>query len=611
MVVVRDQSTEQDSAWASWNQLMNPLASTPVSIIEFTEEWLKLKLYPAQRIILKVYNGEELDEWELDIVKLWIQKGHLPPGILNRIQEGEPFRRIIMAVGRRGSKSTLSAVIALYETYRLLLKPNPQEFYTIQEGERIQIACVADSTNQADETIFSKIHSFLPKCKWLMDRLPLGTELKPGRDIFFQTDADRNEIEQVYLDTGKRPWKASIQLRVYSALSGRIRGRSIIVIVMDEMAHYQNREGRDNAHNISEAAVPSIMEFGPDGRVIAISSPKYESGKFFEMWSDTWQGEAKNTIAFQVPTWAIYEHGEMRNMMVKFTFDQLKEDDETIRFGTPAWWREYGAQFQKSVSLYMNPDHVERAFKLSEELNWTWQDAGRHVFFYHVHGDPAKNGAAFPLLVAHYDETYDKVFVDWGWRWRVAKSQIDLAGPREKVYPQGSVIYYPDVEEAGRNILDRFFVRAFTFDHWNSIGSIQELERHAAKTGIEFVNIDEATFTGPFQYRIYEKLRTGLANEQVVCPRWQPLQQELNNVEDQGGKISSPSQGPCTTKDVADCLAVVFERCMQEAAQGVRNRNMSGDSIEALGSDIFNLPSGALVGEGSVERDWSANWPGT
>ena len=59
---------------AAWDKAMAPIAELPVSIIEFAEgkEFCGIQLYPHQRIILKLYNREELDRWEYAVFEEWI-----------------------------------------------------------------------------------------------------------------------------------------------------------------------------------------------------------------------------------------------------------------------------------------------------------------------------------------------------------------------------------------------------------------------------------------------------------------------------------------------------------------------------------------------------------
>ncbi len=590
-------------AWDIWNNTLNPVLPKPVSIIEFAEgeEYCRLKLYPHQRLILKLYNNEALDEWEQSILKNWHRLGYTVPDIFQRLEnkpEGEGFHEAIFAIGRRGSKSLMAAIISLYETYKLLLKDNPHKYYNILEGEPIQVACVADTSSQAGETIFAKIHALCLRNKWMLNRRPPGEE----RDSFmaFQTNEDRRQAKMLWDERGIKSSRASVVLKSYSANSGSARGRAIIVVVFDEIAHYQNRQGRDNAYNLYEALTPSTTDFGDDGKIVSISSPKYKFGMFFDLYSSLWSGKKQNAIGFQIPSWEMYDNAERVGLRPRFTLEQLKHDSETIEYGTPEWWREYGAKFQENVSIYFNPNHVNRMFKLGEEIGWDWQDqGGSTAFYYHMHGDPAKNHAGFPLVVAHYDPDWDKVFIDWAWRWKVRQKISE--GPldkRETIYKQGSIIDYDDVEDKAKWCIDHFFLRTISFDQWNSIGSIQHLKKYAVQRGVgDILRVFEDTFTGRQEYRAYEKVRKEMADERIVSPYWPILHMELNNVIDNGGKITPPDIGPVTTKDAADCMVIAANRALEDAEKGRTDRRQvhATGTIGQFGGVPMKMPSPGQV----------------
>ncbi len=589
-------SAKHNRYWEAWDIGISPIIERPVSIIEFAEgsKFCNLKLYPHQKLVLKVYNSEQLNDYEFTTLTSWIQEGYLPPDTMDRMTRVKAFREFVAVIGRRGSKSLMSAIIALYEVYKLLLKDSPHDHYNMMSGDPIQVACVADSSAQADETIFAKVHALLRRNNWLMERIP-GQSI--GHDIFFSTRNDIRESDRLWKEQGIRDLKPSIQIKAYNARAFQSgRGRAIIVVVFDEIAHYQNREGRDNAYNLYEALAPSTSDFQGDGRICSISSPKYRFGKFFDQYTDIWSGLRKNTIGFQVPSWEMYKNAERVGLRPRFTFQSLKTDHETITFGTPEWWREYGAQFQANIALYMNSQHVSRMFTQAKERNWTWQKGGTQFHFYHMHGDPAKNRAGYPGLIGHYDAKSDKVFVDWAWRWKVQQNVTDTSlDDRETMYRQGEIIDYMDVENTFMEQMNVFYLRKITFDHWNSIGSIRRLKEHARRSEMGWVEVEEVTFSGPYQLDIYEKLRTELANGRVICPFWQILSQELNNVIRNGDKIKPPDSGPVTTKDAADCLAVVVARCLEQAEKGQVSRENMRNTVTQLGGVPVHMPTPGIV----------------
>lgn len=62
---------------------------------------------------------------------------------------GKERREMILSIGRRSGKTTISACIAAYETYKLILKGHPQEYFGLPDSNIIQIISVATDKDQA------------------------------------------------------------------------------------------------------------------------------------------------------------------------------------------------------------------------------------------------------------------------------------------------------------------------------------------------------------------------------------------------------------------------------------------------------------------------------
>ncbi|MFA6235073.1 MAG: hypothetical protein WC824_12945, partial [Bacteroidota bacterium] len=116
-----------------------------VDIVEFCEApWgLGMKLLPVQRIILKAHYGIALDDittfqlrdWRGNKMRTYTEKSYLRMLFDDKrcnipdVIPGEERREMVLSVGRRSGKTFLAASIAAYETYKLLIKGCPQEYY--------------------------------------------------------------------------------------------------------------------------------------------------------------------------------------------------------------------------------------------------------------------------------------------------------------------------------------------------------------------------------------------------------------------------------------------------------------------------------------------------
>ena len=135
-----------------------------VDIITFIEsEWgLKMRLFPVQKVILKalvfplttprkrlliligVRRCQMLTETEY--LRLLHKEGRCN---ISEVKAGHERREMILSVGRRSGKTTISACIAAYETYKLISKGDPQGFYGLPSSNVIQLISVATDKDQA------------------------------------------------------------------------------------------------------------------------------------------------------------------------------------------------------------------------------------------------------------------------------------------------------------------------------------------------------------------------------------------------------------------------------------------------------------------------------
>ena len=118
-----------------------------------------MRLYPVQRFIVKLYYHIPLDDREKtinisdmfnqEIVYRFTEKEYLKylfdEGRCNIEEQDHDRRELVLAIGRRGGKTMLSSLFASYEIYRLLNLENPQEYFGLPNGDRIQIISVATS----------------------------------------------------------------------------------------------------------------------------------------------------------------------------------------------------------------------------------------------------------------------------------------------------------------------------------------------------------------------------------------------------------------------------------------------------------------------------------
>ena len=247
---------------------------------------------------------------------------------------------LLLVIGRRGLKTSSIAVLVAYETYKLLKKISPQQYYHIMPDDEIRISCIATNQEQASE-LFRRITGHLERSEYFKryrNKPTLGyMQLSTERDI------------ETY-GAGQRP---SIRL-VASPCSGRgLRGHNNIIAVMDEMAYFfetENSEDRSDK-TIYDAVTPSVARFNspsgePQGRIISISSPNTRSGKFHELYQRAFEKDCNDLLMIQAPTWEVDS-----TLSPKYLRSKYSENPLTFK-------AEFGAQFSDRIMAWIENEQV-------------------------------------------------------------------------------------------------------------------------------------------------------------------------------------------------------------------------------------------------------------
>jgi intein/homing endonuclease len=268
------------------------------------------------------------------------------------VPDGESF----VANGFTNHNTTLSSIFASYEIYRLLNLHNPQQYYGFPNGNLIQIISVATDKDQAG-ILFNEVTTHLAKCDYFKPYIANNTlsqiKFRTPYDIERFGPGARHQNGKFVSFNGK----ATLRVTFKSCIAKGLRGHSNAVVIMDEMAHYQDT-GQSSAKDIYDSVTPSTATYSPkdprtglplikpdgseypvESRVIAISSPLNRSGKFYDLYhlAMTSGPGSENMLAIQAPTWEI-------NPTVSADYYRQKYYEDPAVFLT-----EHGAQFSSRV----------------------------------------------------------------------------------------------------------------------------------------------------------------------------------------------------------------------------------------------------------------------
>ncbi|MHA1170030.1 MAG: hypothetical protein ACTSRU_19550, partial [Candidatus Hodarchaeales archaeon] len=184
---------------------------------------------------------------------------------------------LLLVIGRRGLKTSSTAILVSFETYKLLRKIFPQKYYNIMPDQEIRISCIATNQEQATE-LFHMITGHLERSEYFK-------EYRNKPTLNYMQLSTQRDIDQY--GNGQRP---SIRI-VASPCSGRgLRGHNNIMAILDEMAYFFEAETSADRSDktIYEAVTPSTAKFcsqsgDPHGRIVFFSRCKI--GKIFRVVS--------------------------------------------------------------------------------------------------------------------------------------------------------------------------------------------------------------------------------------------------------------------------------------------------------------------------------------
>lgn len=493
----------------------------PLNVLEFSKKLLDIDLRKAQEIILKLFyigtrfNDElKITKDDIEVIESWsIPQGWILYGensklnVLEKIEKitfekrettDEWFNELILVLGRRGGKSFISSLIAVYEAYKLLQFKNPQKFYNIHDND-IWIINTASSKDQAKDIVFQQIRKFVHACGVFKGRI----QEKEGIIRIF-TDADIERNKSIIKEGGK-PIPGSVVIASGHSNSVALRGHATIVIICDEMAHYVDTNGRSSAEEVYRALAPSVKDFYPygDGRVVLISSPDRPCGYFYKMYEKS--KSIDSMLMFQLPTW------EANPAITKIALnDEFNKDPKSAS-------AEYGALFQKYLGSHFFPhDKVDEALVKQKGLYKHKEGVPGNEYYLHL--DPSKNSDKWGVLIAHPEYRYSeelKTSVQY-----VVEDYSNFFVP-----PQGGYLDPDDIMD--HHILplyEKFRIVSTTFDSFLSLEQQKKLALHG-------INFREISFAGRVKNEMYDTAKEFFINGRVeLCNDDIELAGQLKNI---------------------------------------------------------------------------------
>jgi phage terminase large subunit-like protein len=243
--------------------------------------------------------------------------------ILAAVEEGP--RTHVWALGRRSGKTTMTALVGLWSC---LLRPGLDDY--VRPGERRYSAAAMTSLRQA--------RLFVRAARSIVQHSPLLADL-----------VESETEDEILFANGAA-------LSAFPCTSRGSRGWSIDTLILDELAHFVDTEGNSAAESVWRALTPGTIQFGPEARIIASSTPWGASGLFAELHAQAASGELADAVA---------QHASTAEMNPTINPDWLAaeqaRDPESFK-------SEYEALFVGSGGSFFDAENIAASVTLPGEL---------------------------------------------------------------------------------------------------------------------------------------------------------------------------------------------------------------------------------------------------
>ena len=297
--------------------------------------------WAAWRALLAGFYGLPLDEEELALFQRITSLSGLVQALLLELW---------LAVGRRGGKSQIAALVAVYEAafkdYSNRLSP----------GEVATVMVLACDRKQA-RTVMRYVAGLLHSNP-MLERLIL-----------------REQQESIELTN-------RTVIEVQTASFRAVRGYTVACVIADEIAFWRSDESANPDREIINALRPAMATLG--GKLIALSSPYAKRGALWDTYRRHY-GKPGSILVAQAPTRTMNP-----SLPERVINEAMERDPEAAR-------AEYMAEFRSDLETFLLREVVDAAVRTGP-LELPFDRAHRYFAFV----DPAGGGVdEFTLAIGH------------------------------------------------------------------------------------------------------------------------------------------------------------------------------------------------------------------
>jgi len=305
------------------------------------------------RTLLKAFYGLPFDEQDKEVYQQLTGRTVTPE---------QAMRELWLVVGRRGGKSQIAALIAVYEAFF------HDHSAKLSAGELSTVMVIAADRKQA-RSVFRYIKGLVGLCPMLKQMVM------------------RETTETLELNNRS-------VIEITTASHRRTRGYTCSCVIADEVAFWMI-DGANPDREIINALRPSLATL--DGKLLCLSSPYARRGVLWDSYRDNFGTDNKRILVAQAPT------SLMNPTLDPAVIAQAYKEDSASASA------EYGAQFRTDVESFISREAVE-AVTITGRIELAPVRINRYVAFVDAAGGSGQD--SMTMAIAHLDNKSGVAIVD-------------------------------------------------------------------------------------------------------------------------------------------------------------------------------------------------------
>ena len=343
-----------DKEFNIWFTKLHPkILENPIQNFVKAVGFLDTMPTPGQRVLFKLVFNEELDSEEKMMCLLEVPSEEGEDGFklieaffteveLYEYYTGRPYdiktverlSDINLVVGRRGSKTLSSSILAIWKCIEMDWKP-------LLGKNPVATMLVMSHTREFSDEIIDLIRTLVEESPIL--RRLIDTNKK-------NTASTLNLKVPFYNISTKRIRYSRVRIRTNAASSKSSRGSACPVIICDELAFWgSDPNAKETDFEIIKAVRPSMAQFDGFDMMIKLSSPNIKQGVLYNTHKKYKAGESTpNVVVLQSPSWMFNDRITKNRFYLDFAEDPDNFD------------REFRANFTDSVSTFIMPEAIDK-----------------------------------------------------------------------------------------------------------------------------------------------------------------------------------------------------------------------------------------------------------